>query len=111
MATDRPNLAAQIEEMTKVATNPVMLNLLKEIEAAPSGSKFDAARPLITREALAAKGLELPPEGRVSLREFEDRTQHVIKKDEMLAPPIVPADDGGTLCVSVGYVVCVSYGS
>jgi len=109
-----PDFEAQIQEMTSIATHPAMLNVLKQIEQAPPGQKFDVAKGLATREALAAAGLELPPEGRVSMREFEDKTQHAVKTEEVLAPPtITPAvsGNGGTWCTSVGYIVCVSYGS
>src|SRR5438132_4954841 len=97
MPKGEPDFARQIETLTKIATHPVMLDVLKEIEQAPADRKFEIAGRLASREALEKRGLRLPDDGRVSLREFEDRSQRTVIRENVLAAPIqAEAADGGT---------------
>ncbi|MYS24722.1 hypothetical protein GA0115240_16804 [Streptomyces sp. DvalAA-14] len=102
------------EQLIRVVTSPEYLELAAEINALPVDERFEATAERLTPEALRTRGLELPEALRISPRWFEPPTAGVLTADDVLAhganvaAPVAP---GGTLCVSVGEIVCVSYGS
>jgi hypothetical protein len=102
------------EQLIRVVTSPEYLELAAEINALPVEDRLTATAERLTPEALRERGLELPEALRISPRWFEPPQDGVLTADEVLAhtaSAVAPIQKGGTLCVSVGEVVCVSYGS
>lgn len=100
------------EELIRVVTSPEYLSLAAEINALPQAERFAATQARLTPEALRARGLEIPEALRISPRWFEPPQDGVLTADDVLAhSQAVAPVKGGTICVSVGEIVCVSYGS
>lgn len=104
------------EELVRVVTSPQYLEAAAEVNALPVEQRLEAVKELLSVEALRARGLEIPEGLRISPRWFEPPTAGVLSADsadsaesEVLAHGAAPATS--TLCISVGTVLCVSYGS
>lgn len=124
MSLDPSELEQHIDEVARLAAHPAMLEALAEIQAAEPADRLEVARRVADRDALAKRGLDVPPDFRIALREFEDPietgsvTEQVISEPAAAAPhprphphPHPPKNGGGTtICGSVGYFVCASIG-
>lgn len=101
------------EQLIRVVTSPEYLALAAEINALPVDDRFEATAARLTPEALRERGLEIPEALRISPRWFEPPTAGALSADDVLAHALAtaPISTAPTLCVSVGEIVCVSYGS
>jgi hypothetical protein len=111
-------VAEASEQLARVVTSPQYLEIAAEINALPVEERFEATRTRLTVDALRERGLEIPEALRISPRLFEPPTDGALPADSALsgdevlahAQAVAPIQKG-TLCVSVGEIVCVSYGS
>jgi hypothetical protein len=99
------------EKLIEVVTSPEYLELAAEINALPVADRFEAISERLTPGALRARGLELPEELRISPRWFEPPQAGVLTADDVLAHTAAPVAPVSGLCVSLGEIICVSYGS
>ncbi|WP_328914123.1 MULTISPECIES: hypothetical protein [unclassified Streptomyces] len=103
------------EQLIRVVTSPEYLALAAEINALPVDDRFEATAARLTPEALRERGLEIPEALRISPRWFEPPTAGALSAEDVLAhsntTTTAPISTAPTLCVSVGEIVCVSYGS
>lgn len=108
---DSGALSEQTKLLSQIATHPVLRRMLSEIEQAPPQDRLATAERLASVEALAGEGVEIPEGLRITTRYFEN-PDSLVRGDIMMNPKAdsFEAAGGGTLCVSVGEIVCVSYG-
>jgi hypothetical protein len=101
----------QIQLLAQFATHPAVRKVLRDIEAAPPEERLATAERIATAENLAAQGLTIPPGLKITTRYFED-PRAVVRGDVMLKPTKEQFAEagGGTVCISVGEIVCGSYG-
>ena len=104
------DLRAASEALVKVVTSPQYLAIAAEINALPEEEREAATLRLLTVDALRERGLEVPEGLRISPRWFEPPEVGLASDTaEVLAHNSVPVPPP-TVCVSVGFIVCVSYG-
>lgn len=101
----------QIELLSQIATHPALRQILTQIQEAPPQDRLATAERLASIEQLEAQGVNIPEGLRVTTRYFED-PDALLRADVMVKPTAEQflRSGGGTLCVSVGEIVCVSYG-
>jgi hypothetical protein len=101
----------QVQLLTSFATHPALRRILKEIQDAPPEQRLATAERIATAEALQAEGLQIPPGLKITTRYFED-PKAIVLGEVMLKPAEenFAEGGGGTLCLSVGEIVCASYG-
>lgn len=103
-------ISDQIKLLTQISTHPALRQILSEIQKAPAEQRLATAERIASVDALAAKGVEIPKGLKISTRYFENPNA-VVRGDVMMNPkPDLMRAAGGTLCVSVGEIICVSYG-
>ncbi len=104
----------QIENLVEVVTRSEFTSLLHEIENAPEADRPEVAQRLATVSTLRERGLPIPEGLRITTRVFENpddpRTVATSIVDDRSPEGIARQASGGTICVSVGEIVCVSYG-
>jgi hypothetical protein len=98
------------DQLARIVSHPGFTELVKEIEEAPDGDRMAAAQRLATVQELERRGVEAPEGLRITTRYFED-------PDSQLRGDIATDQSGthsdvasGTLCTSLGFFACVSYG-
>lgn len=123
----------QIETMAKLAASNYFIDINQRIgDVYTSPEKREDAQRLASVDEFVRLGGQTSPELRISLRDFESPTSLVTKDMEFVDFNIleklnfnlpvnntIPIDyvsssrasTSGTLCISVGLFVCVSYGS
>lgn len=106
-------LREKIETLSRIASEPAFLEILAEIESAPEAERLAVATRLARLQTLGRRGLNVPAGTRLTTRYFEapqaatrgdvriDAAGIVDRAEEAAAP---------TVCVSVGYIVCVTVG-
>lgn len=101
----------QIQLLSQIATLPALRNILRQIGEAPPEERLALAERIATAEALEAQGLKIPPGVKITTRYFEN-PKAVVRGEVMLKPTEEQFAEagGGTLCVSVGEIICGSYG-
>lgn len=72
MAVDPKVRQRQIDEVARIASDPVMLEALGVVSGASPDGRMRVARKLASRDALAERGLNVPTDFRIALRQFED---------------------------------------
>jgi len=106
-------LRQQIETLSSIASEPAFLEILAEIESAPEEERLAVATRLASLQTLGRRGLRVPAGTRLTTRYFEApqaATRGDIRVDTAAAAR-KPGDGGGTtVCVSLGYLVCVTIG-
>lgn len=115
----------QIEELTNFASAQPTLEALQKVSDAPEADRSRLAEELVTPKALAAKGVPLPKDTRVSLRVFEKPTnkslgaytyntatgeQALTGKQAFEKQASAAKARSITVCASAGYFICVSVG-
>jgi hypothetical protein len=104
-------VSEQTALLAQIATHPAVRRIIHEIEQAPAQDRLATAERVATVQALEADGLDVPDGLRVTTRYFEDPS--TLLRGEVVVKPtaeMFAESAGGTLCVSVGEIVCVSYG-
>lgn len=110
-------IAEASDQLARVVTSPQYLEIAAEINALPAEERLEATRDRLTVDALRERGFEAPEALRISPRLFEPPEDGALPADsaptgeEVLAHTAVDQMQKPTLCVSVGEIVCVSYGS
>jgi len=90
--------------------------MMSEIEAAPASQKTQLAQRLATRAELSNRGIPLPNDLRVTLRWFEDpaNPRELERTTIAAATPAAvsgtAADLNPTVCTSIGFFACITYG-
>jgi hypothetical protein len=75
-----------IDELSQIASHPVLVGLLREIATASSEEeRLALSRKLVSREFLGEQGVPLPPNLRVTMRFFEDPTAPLVSGGEVAA--------------------------
>jgi hypothetical protein len=102
------------EALIRVVTSPQYLTVAAEINSMPPDERHQATMELMTVEGLRSRGLQVPDGLRISPRWFEPPEAGLLAESaEVLAHGATNPNDpsGGTTCVSVGEIVCVSHGT
>ena len=109
-------LRDQTAALAEIAASPELHAALAKIAAAPPSKRLGVAEQVATVDALRKAGVKVPSDLRITTRYFEN-TDALTRGDVLLDPPATtPAAaqprraSGGTLCVSIGEIVCVTYG-
>lgn len=108
---DPNRLNQQAEALSVIAASPELRKILAEIAAAPPEERLETAERIASVEALKKAGVAIPEGLRIATRYFENPND-LIWGDVMMnpEPSFFSLSGGGTTCVSVGEIVCVSYG-
>lgn len=117
MHLSQAEMKRQIEQLTEIASAPETLQALKKMSDAPEDQRSRLAEELVTPKALAAKGVTMPEDIRMSLRVFEEPTNKSLgaytydtATGEQSAETPGFAPESTTVCVSAGVYICVSVG-
>jgi hypothetical protein len=111
-------IAALSDRLSKVTSHAGFLGLLQKLQDTPPEKRKQFVRDNMNTKALAAAGVPTPEGLRSVVRVFEDPQAAVITS-EATQIDAASADGsrsedalsvGGTLCTSLGMIVCVSYG-
>jgi hypothetical protein len=104
----------QIESLVDVVTRAEFTDLLRAIENAPEADRPEVAQQVATVSALRERGIPIPEGLRITTRVFENpddpRTIATSTVDDRRPEAAAREAGGGTVCVSVGEILCVSYG-
>lgn len=101
----------QTEFLSEIATHPALRQILTEIEQEPPENRLATAERIASVEALEAQGVNIPEGLRITTRYFEN-SDTLVRGDVIINPTAETFLESarGTLCVSVGEIVCASYG-
>lgn len=117
MGSENPfvaNLDQAINDLIVLATEPKVLDRVEDLP--PEGDeRIERIRETLRPSELVSAGVQLPDSARIVPRWFEDgpvaATDRYIPRPGGPRPPIGPQPTiPGTVCVSVGVVVCGSVG-
>ncbi len=117
----------ELDTLSKLASTPEFLGLVKDIGDANDANRPAVAKELATINELAKRGVKVPPEMRLTLRYFEERPDKsvtaVVTDTNVLppTPPMAPPSPSGPLAASPaplphgviasGWTVCATTGA
>jgi len=102
-----------IQRLARTVTHPEFQKLIREIEERPEAERRAFAECVATPEEFAKRGIPVEEGFRVTTRYFEAPNASSTTLTKIYDEPTGKRPVGlrrGTLCVSVGFIVCVSYG-
>jgi hypothetical protein len=101
-----------IEQLNTAVTNPAFLQALRDVGKLPEEQRLKEAQKRLTPKALAAAGVSIPDNLRISSRYFEDPQKKVRASLELGATGTRPTHlRPVNVCASIGSIVCVSIGA
>jgi hypothetical protein len=116
---NKQKIAELSSQLNQVVAHPEFIGLLEELEGLPAESRKQFVRERMNVNALKQKGVPVRPELRAVVRVFENPHAAVINSEAVFtsdsATPRMEEESmdlarAGTLCASLGFILCVSYG-
>jgi hypothetical protein len=110
LKVDEDVLRRQVEVLNQVTETPQFHALIDELRAAKPEDRREVARKIRWVPRLKEGGVEVPQSLRMTERSFEDPTDGKVGEvgDFTASKTCIQPQMGG--CISVGEIVCVSYG-
>lgn len=100
-----------ISSLVETITHPSFTQFVSDIENHPSESRSEFAEKISTIVELEKRGVPIDKNFRICVRTFEDPSNPISSFD--YKPEGFEGSNStnkGTICASVGYVACLSYG-
>lgn len=110
LKVDEDVLRRQVEVLNKVTETPQFHALIEELRAAKPEDRRALARKIQWVPRLKEGGVEVPQSLRMTERSFEDPKDGNVAEAGDFAPSKTSIQPQMGGCISVGEIVCVSYG-